>query len=275
MKINLFRVRKWIGFAIAGIFPVVFFIYIILTIGDLLLAVVGVFIGMILSAVIGSLLIRHPMLEMLEGKGLLTFTIDSTGTIENFICGVNPPYIKGFFRGKEINTTFDRDMVGYLHVPQHGKLCQAVEIDENGNRIGECTVLKMPKAEDKPEHLFSFSSFPVFIFNKNLGIFLSKEVLATNEKDTMIKHVILYLLRKTEDLTNSIRDFARHVVEQTRPRKWLSIRNKWLWIILIVIAVVAILIMLGPSIMEAIGSAGESSPFPSAKQIPFIKSWLL
>lgn len=275
MKLNLFKVRKWLGFAVAGIFPVVFFVVILMTMFNLFYAVCGVFLGMIISAVLGSLLIRHPMMQMLEGTGLLTLTFDSTGAIESFIVGVNPPYVRGYYRGKEINTTYDRDMVGYLAVPKQGKLCQAKEIDENGNIVGECTVLKMPTEKEKSDHLFSFGSFPCFIFNKNLGVFLSKNVLASNEKDTMIKHVILYILRKTEDLTNSIRDFARYVVEQTRPKKGLFANRKWLLYIVIAVIIILIIWLLAPFISGALNSAGQAgNPLPQTT-IPFIRSMFL
>ena len=271
--LSFFKVRKWLGFVLAGAIPVVFFVVIIISMGDLFLATVFVFVGLILSVILGSLFVKHPFMEMLEGKGLLTLTFDSTGTIEMFTVAVDPPYIKGFYRNREINGTYDRDMVTYLCVPKKGTLCNAVEIDEDGNKVGECQVLKMPKVEDKPKYLFSFGTYPCFIYNKILGVFLSKDVLASNEKDTMIKHVILYLLRKTEDLTNSIRDFARHVVEQTRPKKGLFENKKWLLYLIIIVVVIMLIALVAPTIMESIAPVAQENPFPPTT-IPLIKSYL-
>ena len=77
------------------------------------------------------------------------------------------------------------------------------------------------------------------IYNKNMEAFLTKNSLAKMESESIMRHQLLYLKKKTEELTDAMRDFGRYVIEVgLRPKaNFLSglLGNKWLWIALLII----------------------------------------
>lgn len=241
MPINLYKIKKWgAGFIMAFMPTMTFLIFIITT--DFIQSIIAFLIVTPVAILLGNRLMSHPVLQYLEGKGLLVLTFDSTGTIESYLVNVNNPYISGMYRGKKAETIFDRDSVFYMGAPQ--KVEGTMVEDPNYEIIN----LKVPKNK-RNEYMFGFQHFPVLIYNKNLETFLTKEALADLEKDTFVKHMVLYLNRKVEDLTASLRDFARYIVEQTRPRtSWLS-SGALKWILLIGV-IILLVVILAPFIIE-------------------------
>lgn len=255
MKFNMFRIKKWMAYLICGYLPLIIFIVLLWQTFDLLMSFLVAMISIILGGVLSNrFLIRHPFLRMIEGAGLLVWTYDSTGVIQPFDVQVDPPLITGRYGPKkEVSSVFDRDMACTLMVPVTGQMVRAKEIDANGNIIGECNVLKMPKEEEKLDKLFNFDGRPVFIFNKIIDSFLSKEVLSIQEKEVMIKHAMLNLLKKTENLSAYLLNFSRYIVEHSKPPTgWLTPRSKLLLIIAIIVIVI-IMIMVAVSMFAGGG----------------------
>jgi len=254
MKMNFYKVRKWGGIFINGFFPVFFFFVGILYL-DLMVAIVLMFLGVLAGAMVSNRLTKHAFNEMMEGAGLLTLTLDSSGLIIPFITSYNkPPYIHGHLMGKETDGIYNRDLVYYLSDPKHAKHF-SIE-DEEGNLH---TFLELPNEEEKTDHVFSFGAFPTFIFNKNIDSYLSKDSLSTFEKDVFTKQHALYILKKTEDLTHSVRDFARYIVEQTKPRGLGLFGNPWIKWIIIGGLVILLMILLGPTLMDVFTGTVSSS----------------
>jgi hypothetical protein len=232
--VNFYKVKKWSAGCLMSFMPVMsFLIFIIFT--DLLQSIAAVILTVPLSIVLGFRLMKHPLHEYLEGKGLLVQTLDSTGVMENFIVQVENPYITGKHRGIGVSTIFNRDAVFYSGPP---KKARGAFIEDSDFDV---LTLKIPKA-NRHEHLFGYGSFPVLLYNKNLQTFLTKDSLGTGEKNLFIKHQILYLNRKVEDLTASLRDFARYIVEQTRPRQ--SLFSSGLFKIILIGGVIALIAVL-------------------------------
>lgn len=222
MAINVMKIKKVFGIFLAGILPLILYTMFLLSGWGLLYSSVAGIIGIILGYFIFSLLYKHPLLQMLEGKGLLILTIDSTGVIKPFLAKANPPFVSS----KLGSTIFDRKAVAYLKPP----------VSANLKNESDKYIIEIPK-DDLHENLFSFSSFPVLIYNRNLETFLSKETLSKLELDGTIKHLVIYLKKKTEELTSIMRDFARYVVEMSKPRQTFAFLSSWWFWILIFVAI--------------------------------------
>lgn len=91
------------------------------------------------------------------------------------------------------------------------------------------------------KYCFSFMTFPAFLYNQNLGMFLTKDWLGEEEKTVFRKHALLEFLHKIKDLSKYLRDFARYVITA------LEVKEKPIWkrIPLWVIALIVIILVVG------------------------------
>lgn len=244
MPLNPFWIKKYTAFCLCGTLPTIIFFVLLINSG-LVQASVGFAMGVVFSAVIAAKISGNPWQAALEGKGMLLGTFDSTGIIRTYLATINLPFLSAKIDGKKKDTIFSRASVLYMKPPQ-----KAV-IDESE------TELKFTLAKDKfSKSIFSFDGMPFLFYNKDLGDFFSKEWLAKTEKDTFVEHTILYLTRRIEDLSSQVRDFARYIVEQTRPKKnvWES---KLIWVVFIIVAII-IAVLGWPFISQALGVASKS-----------------
>lgn len=215
----------------------------------------------IILMIMGNRLLRHAFTSMLEGKGLLAFILDSTGVIGSFNVQVNAPKMRGV--SPQGNTPmfddiYDVDLLQRLMVPKDVKMGQAVtfEKDENDNiKFGDTVdVLVLPPAEEKYDNLFMFENRPVFIYNKVMGKFLSRDALAKYEKDLEIKHNALNILRKVQETDVSFKNFGRYIGENIKPLKkglFSSPIIKYIILAAIIGLVMLILFMFVPGILQA------------------------
>lgn len=253
MATSMFKIKKWgAGFMMAFLPAITFLIMIIST--DLIQALAGLALMIPISLAIGFKLMSHPIMQYLEGKGLLALTIDSTGKIDSFIVNVKNPYLEGQFRGKKVETVFDRSTMPYLSHPK--KISGGFrDKDENTEQL----ILEIPKA-NRGDHMFGFESFPVLIYNKNLEQFVSKDALMTFEKETFVEHMVLYLNRKTEDVTTHLRDFGRYIVEQLKPKKIGFGAGIFKWILLFAVILILTLLIV-PYLLDTY--TGVAAPIAS------------
>jgi len=262
-KINMFVIKKGIAFLLASIIPGLLFIIFILQFG--LIWGTAIFVAVaIFFSLLGSRLIRHPVMSMLEGKGMLVLSYDSTGRIDMFNVQYKAPFLEGKFQNKNVTTVFDRELIHNLRVPKEGYLVDAEVVDEKGKVIDKVKVLKIP---DEDEYKFGMESyFPVLIYNKNLDTFLSKTVLSDLEKYAFVKHLVLYLLKKTEELVGWMRDFGRYIIEFAKPKERFAFIKKWWFWLLIGFIVMLLIIFLLPAIGQLMG--GFMSAFPKPARVP-------
>lgn len=263
MKMNIYKVKKWAAYMLCGFLPVIIF-FITIMMFNFIYAVLFAILSIVVSGFIANMLLRHPFTELVEGSGLLTLTWDSTGKIDPFIVDVDPPFVRGNLgkdregNEKKVSSIFDRSIVNYLARPKKGQLITVEMQNENGEIEEERKALLMPKEREKDDYLFKLGSFPTFIFNKQIGNFLPKSALSDFENNTFIQHMVLYLLKKTEELTRWVRDFGRHTVDMTKPKKpFLRADNKLLWIIIIAALVLMGMLFL-PAIMDAMSGISGS-----------------
>jgi hypothetical protein len=235
---NPFVLKKYAALFLAAILSVISY-----TMGNIYFGLWGgiglMFGGLLVGILVGSALLKHPFTLMLEGKGILVFNLDSTGIIRPFVVSVNSPFINGKLENKEINDIFDREATFNLAAPL--KAGTATPTKDNGITI-ELNELEMNKGR------FALFHFPLFLYNAQLKSIITKDFLSTKEKDSFAEHGVLYLNRKMEELTSTLRDFARYVVEQLKPSQSIF-KSKWIiWIIIGFLVVLAILF--GPAILN-------------------------
>jgi hypothetical protein len=256
---NLYTVKKWVLMFLSGVIPTVGFIILVYSGFGLIYSMMFVFIFALLMVFLSSRMLKHPLTELIEGKGMLTLTLDSTGFIESFLVSAeNQPFVRGIFKGKTVETMFDRDITQYLIPPQKGRLVDAIMINAEGKAVGKRKVLIMPTPAEKADYLFAFGSFPTFIYNKVLGTFLQKSLLSNFEQHTFVRHAVMYLLKKTEELSASVRDFARYIVEQIKPHKSFWEGKKWIIYVILAAAIIIFIILFLPSILNTLG--GTKTP---------------
>lgn len=213
----------------------------------------------ILFVFLSSKFLSHPLLSAIEGKGLLVGTFDSSGVIDLFnVEYTNPPDIVGGYKNKEIETIFDRDLIHTLVIrDEKVALTEAEILDKKKKVIGKKKVIVLPDRLDDASFALG-NRYPFLIFNKNLNTFMSKQALSELEKTTFIKHLLLHLLKKTDELARNIRDFGRYVVEATKPRRLSlgEIAKKWWFWLIIIIIVIVLFVFIAPLIMQGIGQIG-------------------
>ena len=227
-----------------GMLPLFIFLFFLFGGYDLLMSLAGAIIGVFLGGIIMNLMMRHPFIDLLSGEGLLVLTFDSTGVIKPYIAKVMSPFISTVIDGQKQDTIFDRDTVFYTGLP--GK----AEIRANDPSDGFIHYDMKVKKGEETSITFGFLHYPTFIFNKNMGAFLTKDALGRMETEAVIKHLVLYLKKKTEELTSIMRDFARYVIEMSRPKAnmFAGLFGNWFFWVALVIGAGIILYLIWPTI---------------------------
>lgn len=229
--------------------------YIVTVFYGMLWGIGGLFIGLMVSILAGTLMLRTPFTPMLEGKGILCLDVNSTGIIRPFVVAVRPPYIHGKVAGQDVTDVFDRETVFQLATP---KLNSTAATPNNKGGI----TIDLDE-EEYNSGRFALFHFPVLIWNSQIGSIITKDFLAEAEKTLYAEHSVIYLQRKVEELTGHVRDFGRYIVEQLKP-KGSMFANKWVIWIIIIFAIILIA-MFAPSIINSIkGSMGGVTESASA-----------
>lgn len=245
---------------------------VIITIVDpmntLICIIITIVVGVIIIGV-GNRFLRHPLLSMLEGKGLLAWILDSTGLIGTFMVDVNAPKLLGKkpgLKNMDLEENYDTDIMHRIIFPKAAPLTTGYQIskDITGKmNITEKKILVLPDEESKHDTFFKFESVPVFIYNKVMGMFLSRDILAKNEKDIQLKHSSLNILYKLGSLDAVFRDFGRYAGEVLRPKKeGLFSRVPWLKYAIIAIVIIMIVLVLVMLLVPGLLNAGSGLQLP-------------
>lgn len=241
MNLNMFKIKRVLALLLAGLFSAIAFVA-----GDIYYGFWGgigfLAAGVFLGVLIGSALLKNPFTSMLEGSGIMVFDISSTGIIRPFIAQVHNPYMSARNIFKDV---FDRMAVFNLAVPKRAGKATPTE-------TGGLDITMDEESYNKGR--FALFHYPVVLWNSQLKSVVTKDWLSEKENDIFANHTILYLNRSLEELTSVVRDFARHVVDQIRPKgEWL--KSKWVvWIIIGVAILLAIMFL--PKIFTSLGGVG-------------------
>lgn len=243
---NFLKIKKWLALMMAGVFPMAAAMFILFTNGDVVLSLASGFVVVMVMVLIGTKIYSHPTMAVWEGDGILGLTHDSTGNITPFLLKVETPYLYAQIGKEKITTTFDRESVNYMMPPKAGTIRR-----EDGK-----VILELDETDYK-NSLFSLTGMPTLFFNKHTGAFMTKEMLSTMETTTFVQHLVLQLNRRTDELSSHIRDFARYIVEQTRPKEsfW---SQPWFMGLLVVGSIIIFAVLFGPAILGQGATAAKS-----------------
>jgi len=243
--INPFKLKKTAALLMMGLLP---------TIGwqfglnyNILYALMFLAVFMILGFVIGTKLLYNPFSAMLEGAGLLALDLNSTGILRPFICKVNQPFVTGNIGPDKINDVYDMDAVVRLAPPAN-----AGKVDIKNGKIK--IVLDEHQFNNSRYGLFQY---PVLIYNSQIKSLLTKDYLSEKEKKSFSEHTVLYLNRKLEEFTSITRDFARYVVELTKPTGNIF-QNPIVRVIIIIVVIIMVAFLAKPLIANMAGAAGAA-----------------
>jgi hypothetical protein len=284
--ISFYKWKKTAVFVMLGVVPFVLFMLVFfptikfytitiagesyrvmyLDVMNVMIAISVAVVAVVILLLLGNKWLRHAFTNMLEGKGLITLILDSTGVIGSFNVQVAAPKMKGVLPQKgipDIEDIYDTDMLHRLMVPQNASMTKAVtfEKDENNKLTfgDEVDVIVLPPQEKRYDFLHMFENRPVFIFNKVMGKFLSRDALANYEKDIEIKHNALNILRKVQETDTNFRNFGRYVAETSKPVKPGLFKSKYMKYIIIaaIVGLVVLLIfMFLPGVLNAASNVG-------------------
>jgi hypothetical protein len=221
---NVFTAKKWMALLLPSILTTATF-FICLTFYNLMIAMIGLIVMLLLGMLIGNLLLKNPFRDLVEGKGILAINLDSTGILRPFIVNVEKYYIKGRMNKEQVMDIFNRDTINQMAIP-----VKTVNTGIHDTDKGELHFIL--SEEDYNKSRFAMLHYPVILWNNQLMSFITKDFISEQEKKIFAEHKILYLNRKLEELTSITRDFARYVVELTKPKEGFF-ANKWVWIIII------------------------------------------
>lgn len=258
---NPFVIRKWATIALCGFLPTIAW-HVGMTWYTLWIALGAFFVSLLVCFAAGGKLLANPFTQLLEGRGLLALDMSSAGIIRPFIVSVQQPFIKGKFNGEDIEDIFNRETVMQLGNPEtkgKGYILQGTK--KTGEKVGGLAVVLTE--EEYNSARFALFHYPVLIFNSQLKTFLTKDMLMAAEKEVFSEHLLLYMNRKIEELTSLIRDFARYIVELTKP-KGSIFANKWVIVIMIILGLL-LLAAFAPAIIDTLkggvlSSAGDALP---------------
>lgn len=240
---NFFKIKKWVAFLLSGTLPMCAALFMLFATKDVWMSIfVGFFFALVMIFVSTFLIYKHPIMGVIEGEGILGLTLDSTGIITPFLLKVATPYVTTTMDGEPLRTTFDRQVVNYLMNPKKG----TIEYGNDGKLH-----LTLDENEYKND-IMNLGGIPTIIYNKHMGAFMSKEMLSEKETDAFVQHLVLHLNRRTDELSTNIRDFARYIVEQTRPKKGFW-ENPVLIGGILIVAVIIMAIFFGPKLLEQLG----------------------
>jgi hypothetical protein len=247
---NGFKMKKYMSFFVSGMMSLGFTLTAFVMVNDLIVATLAGFGGLVFGVLLGDAILRHPLLQVLEGEGNLIFDLSSPGVIQLYCAKVTLPWISVTTKaGLTLRRIFDRNISFSLRdnvIPVEGK-------DINGD-----TWIKIP-GEEKVKMNFSLEGRPAFIMNSKLQTFVTKEFLGTLETKIMVEHLVLNLLKTIEELNQNIKDFGRYVMEQIRPQRGIDLNSPWIKVIGFIIVGIIIVYFGWPYAAKFLGLTGAAA----------------
>lgn len=206
----------------------------------LLVATIAMLAVSVVSVLVANFLLKNPFTSLLEGQGILVIDLNSTGIIAPFICSIQDNLLVN--KARRVRDIFDRKAVHSLALPTSAK----AEVKHSSDGAISFNLSK----EEFNQSRFSLYQYPVLFYNSQIKSLLTKDFLSEAEKIAFAEHSILYQNRILENLSSDVKDFARYIVELTKPAKNIF-ANKWVWIIIIG-AFILLAFMFAPAIIGAV-----------------------
>lgn len=267
--INVFVFKKYAAVMIGGIVCVPAFYVGLLYYG--IFGGIGFFMaGLLMTVLVGPIFLKNPFSDLLEGKGILVFDLNSTGIMRPFIMSVNNPFMEGKINNKKVRDVFDRSAVLQISKPNVVKVKKSKDpnvLQDNVAHITEEGGLKINLTEEEyNKGRFALFHYPVLLYNSAINSIVTKDMLSENEKNTFAEHGVLYLTRVLEELTTLIREFGRYVVDNLKPKS--NFFQSPLFFIILIVGVVLLIILFLPQIMNVLGGTVSTASEATSMAIP-------
>lgn len=247
MKLPVFRLKKVLALLLASSIPFIAFLAVISLTDNLILSFVAWGVGLLFGLFVGFWMLKHPMMTMLENTEPIALMIDSTAVVKPVNCYLNQPYVSGVLdNGKEIKTSYDRNIHNYLSSPRTGFY----------GTIEKHRVYTMP-LDEISKYDFEFENRSMFLINGMLGTFIPKQLLTDKENSIYVDHSIDYLSRMEEDESREIIKYTQTFFDRILKSPFLQ-NIPWL-LILVIVIVLAILAFYWPVISVQLGLATQSA----------------
>lgn len=247
--INPFILRKYTALCVPVFFSAVLFYYCLLNLG---MGIWGGILGMVaaipISVLAGNMLLSNPFQKVLEGKGLLTLTLDSTGVINVFVTKVQNYYLKSDDGQRE--GFYDRNLIHYLKIWNTKNYTAKIAKTDPEKNLYTLTINEAALQDAR----FQLFQYPVLIYNTQIQSFITKDWFGNQERAYFANYVIMFLIRKVQELSMYVREFARAVVDTALKPQGMGNWMKWVIYIVIGLAVIGLIWFAAPKIMPYIQS---------------------
>jgi hypothetical protein len=253
---NIFSVRKYAALLLVALVPMLVFQIGLLLLPYLVTVLFTLAVTLLLLP-FAILLINNPFTKMLEGGGLITLNIDSSGVGRPFIIRMKGGnWISAKIGREYVEDVFNRDTVMQLKDPIVAH-ASAKEVLIDGKKY----FLYALTEDEYNGARHSLTSKPFLIWNNQTKCFITKDWWGTQEKDLFAEHVSLRIDRRISDIGASIKNFARAVVDIALKPQVPFYQQWWFW--LIILGILGLLaIMFGPKILSfvkgATGGVGQT-----------------
>lgn len=261
-----FKLLKIMSLFLVGFVPGVAMILALVVFLDVLLTIIFYFGSFgVMFLISYFILSQNPFIAVIEKKGILGITLDSKGILQPFLIKIRGPLMEAKLGKQKLMTNFDRNLLFFMRPPKKAWawITKSQSINSAGvsGEVEETINFSMPR-NDYDKNVFSLNQMPVIFYNSVKELWISKEMLIEMESKLLAHHLLVYLLRKTEEFNSLLRDFVRYIMEQLRPKKNIfASMGFWLMIIIICVAFGIMAIMFGPEIMKMFsGSGGIIAP---------------
>lgn len=269
---NVFVFRKWAALLLCSTFAALGMVCGLFIQNSFWWGLTWMACGSLIAVLVSNFwLLKNPFNSMLEGDGILTINMDSTGIMQPFIVSIvqeaTGVSLWGMLGKQKIRDPFNREMINYMTLPTdvpngaHFVKSGEKEVIKQKEKVVEAAegdlIIHIKKSE---LHLnrFGMFHFPTIFYNQKLGTTVSKEFLGTNENAILREHLMVYLLHSVREHSDRMFNFARGVIDSLSA-KFGGGSSTWLWVIIGVIVVGGLAVFLGPNILAAFKGAMPSA----------------
>ena len=241
MGVNwLAKARRLVAYFLTGIFPFLAFFLSIVFLKDVNVAAgLGVVVAIFMTF-ISNWVSSTPWVKIIEGSDLLCLNMSSSGIIEAYTLKIEPPFAIGNIAGKLKKIFFDRSAIFYLFNPRKG------EMVEEKNEV----VLKFDKSKYNSMR-FDLYGVTTFIFNEQLGNFVTKDFFMEREQALFLKNQAFSVHAQLEDVRANLNYYASYVNQKLLKDKIFGIDMRLVVLLIIILIFVA---LFGQNVVDLINS---------------------
>lgn len=257
MAMMNYKMQKILLFGLTGIIPVLLLVLLIVIGMELILSTVLAFLSSILFIFVGhKMTSQNPFVRAIQDGKVLIIDTPSTG-IANVYCATVLTDQLG--QGIEIRTdtgdvrAYDRIITNLMSQPFLAKVFFKKEIVDTDSKIS----IELSNEQYK-NAAWHYDNLTVLFYNSQLGTFLTKPLMNTQEKDLLAEYLSLNEARELRNLNHTFLALMRHTFDLISSR-FSQIFGNPVFQILVVVVILAVLgyvaIQFMPQLTGGLGGA--------------------